>query len=220
MFEHTSRYYNIETATLTLPDGRVVAYKRRRFLPQADSLQVLAEVPRVREDMGYPPLVTPSSQIVGTQAVLNVLMGERYKVIPKEVQQYVRGFYGHPPAPVSAELQRRVLGDEEPIRGRPADMLEPEWEKAKAEVGELARSDEDVLSYALFPQVALDFLRRRATANGTAKEVIAAIAAALPAPPEAVAAGPTGDGSAWKWIGRREALAADPRRWRYYEGHS
>jgi len=123
--------------------------------------EVLKEMPRVREDLGYPPLVTPSSQIVGTQAVMNVLMGERYKVIPQEVRDYCRGLYGRPPAEINPDLMRMAIGDEEPITGRPADGIEPGWEKAKAEIGDLAESEEDVMSYALFPQQAREFLELR-----------------------------------------------------------
>jgi len=122
---------------------------------------VIEELPRVREDMGYPPLVTPTSQIVGTQAVVNVLMGERYKIISQEVRDYCKGLYGRPPAPINPELMKKALGDEEPITCRPADLLEPGFEKAKEEIGDLAESDEDVLSYALFPQVAREFLQLR-----------------------------------------------------------
>jgi oxaloacetate decarboxylase (Na+ extruding) subunit alpha len=140
---------------------------------------VLDEIPKVRADMGYPPLVTPSSQIVGTQATFNVIMNERYKVIPEEVKQYVRGYYGRPPAPINPELQKKAIGDEEPITCRPADMMSPGWEKAKAEIGSLAKSEEDVLSYALFPQVARPFLERRAKGMGGKEEIAAAIAAML-----------------------------------------
>jgi len=121
---------------------------------------VLEELPRVREDMGFPPLVTPTSQIVGTQAVLNVLMG-RYKMISQEVRDYCQGLYGRPPAEISPELLKKALGDTEPITCRPADTLEPGFDKAKAEIGDLAESDEDVLSYALFPQPARDFFELR-----------------------------------------------------------
>jgi pyruvate/oxaloacetate carboxyltransferase len=139
--------------------------------------EVLAEVPRVREDLGFPPLVTPSSQIVGTQATLNVVFGQRYKVVPEEVKQYVRGYYGKPPAPINPKVQHLVIGDEEPITCRPADLLEPGMEKARAEIGALAHNEEDVLSYALFPQVAQRFLEWRA--HGVDEEMIriAAIAA-------------------------------------------
>jgi oxaloacetate decarboxylase alpha subunit len=140
---------------------------------------VLDEIPKVRADMGYPPLVTPSSQIVGTQATLNVVMNERYKVIPEEVKQYVRGYYGRPPAPINPELKKKAIGDEEPITCRPAEMLSPGWERAKTEIGSLAKSEEDVLSYALFPQVAKPFFERRSAGMGGKEEIAAAIAAML-----------------------------------------
>ena len=123
--------------------------------------EVLAEVPRVREDFGYPPLVTPTSQIVGSQAVLNVLAGERYKMVTKESKGLLRGEYGRLPAPVNEEVRKKAIGDEEVITCRPADKLEPELEKQKAEAGELAKCEEDVLSYALFPQVAKTFLAEK-----------------------------------------------------------
>ncbi|HIE31669.1 MAG TPA: oxaloacetate decarboxylase subunit alpha, partial [Methanosarcinales archaeon] len=121
---------------------------------------VLAEMPRVRKDLGYPPLVTPTSQIVGTQAVLNVLTGERYKIIPKEVREYVRGMYGKPPASISEELLERVLGEDDVITCRPADLLEPELDQITREAHELGivRKEEDILTYALYPQIAKTFL--------------------------------------------------------------
>ncbi len=123
--------------------------------------EVLLEVPRVREDMGYPPLVTPTSQLVGTQAVFNVLTGERYKVISNEVKDYCRGMYGRPPAPINPELMTLAIGDEEPISCRPADLIEPGFEKAREEIGDLAESEEDVISYALYPQPTREFLQMR-----------------------------------------------------------
>ena len=142
--------------------------------------EVLAEVPRVRAELGYPPLVTPSSQIVGTQAALNVLLGERYKMVTKETKNLAMGLYGKTPAPIDPEIRKLVLGDEEIIKGRPADLLEPEFEKAKAEVGDLAKSEEDVISYVLFPQVAKEFLAKRDRKDvGLSAEQVAAIAAAL-----------------------------------------
>ncbi len=119
--------------------------------------EVMNEVPRVREDFGYPPLVTPSSQIVGTQATLNILTGERYKVVTSEVKSYLKGLYGKPPAPVNEEIRKRVLGDEEPVEVRPADIIGIEMEKARKEVGDKAKSKEDVISYALFPKIFLEF---------------------------------------------------------------
>lgn len=123
--------------------------------------EIMAEVPRVREDMGYPPLVTPTSQIIGIQAVVNVLMGERYKLCSGEVKDYVRGLYGKPPAPIKDEIRRKIIGDQEVITVRPADLLEPLWEKAKQESARYARSEEDILIYALFPQVALKYFAWR-----------------------------------------------------------
>lgn len=122
--------------------------------------EVMEELPKCRKDMGYPPLVTPTSQIVGTQAVLNVLMG-RYKVISKEAQALVEGKYGKLPGTLSPELKKLALGDREPISVRPADLLEPEWERLKKEVADKASRDEDVLVFALFPQVAEQYLKKR-----------------------------------------------------------
>lgn len=122
---------------------------------------VLEEIPKVRAELGYPPLVTPTSQIVGTQAVLNVLSGARYKLVPGEVKAYVRGLYGRPPAPVDSEVQKKIIGNEEPLSIRPADILEPGLEKAKRDSSELARSPEDVVSYALFPQITKKFFEER-----------------------------------------------------------
>lgn len=123
--------------------------------------EVLKEVPRVREELGYPPLVTPSSQIVGTQAVMNVITGERYKVILKEVRNYLKGLYGKPPGLVDPDLLKKVLKEEEPFEGRPADLLEPALEKAREELGSYMEKEEDLLSYIIFPQVALPFFKRR-----------------------------------------------------------
>lgn len=123
--------------------------------------EVLVETPKVRADLGYPPLVTPMSQMVGVQATNNVLAGERYKNISKEVKAYCRGEYGTPPAPINPEVMKKALGDEKPIEGRYADTLEPVFEKTKAELEGIARSDEDVLSYVLFPQVTEKYFAAR-----------------------------------------------------------
>ena len=123
--------------------------------------EVLAETPRVREDLGYPPLVTPMSQMVGVQATANVLAGERYKNISKEIKAYVRGEYGKAPDKLNPDLVKKVLGDEEPITGKFADTLGDGFEKAKAEIGDLAKSEEDVLSYVAFPTQAEAFLQKR-----------------------------------------------------------
>lgn len=125
----------------------------------------LAEVPRVRKELGYPPLVTPTSQIVGTQAVFNVLMGERYKIVPKEVKDYMLGYYGRPPAEIDKEVQKKIIGNEEPITCRPADLIEPGLEKAKKAIARYVQKPEDILSYAIFPQVAENFLKERLAAK-------------------------------------------------------
>lgn len=141
---------------------------------------VLEEVPEVRADLGYPPLVTPSSQIVGTQATLNVLLGERYQVIPEEVRQYIRGYYGRPPAPIDPAVKQKAIGDEEPIDCRPADLIPPGMEQARQEVVSLlddpAPDEEDIISYALFPQVAGPFLERRARGSHGKEHIAAAVA--------------------------------------------
>lgn len=123
--------------------------------------EVLKEIPRVREDLGWLPLVTPTSQIVGTQAVLNVLMGERYKMVSKETKGIVRGEYGRTPAPISDEFRKKIIGDEEPITCRPADLLKPELAELKKKCAQWIEQDEDVLSYALFDQVATKFFEYR-----------------------------------------------------------
>ena len=123
--------------------------------------EALIEIPRVREDMGYPPLVTPLSQMVGNQAVTNVLVGERYKNISKEIKAYIKGEYGKAPGEINEELKKKVLGDSSPITCRFADTLEPGFEKGKAEIGDKAKSDEDVLSYIAFPQQAESFFDKR-----------------------------------------------------------
>lgn len=125
--------------------------------------EVLDEIPVVRRELGYPPLVTPNSQIVGTQAVLNVLTGERYKLVPGEVKDYIAGKYGRPPAPVDQKIMSKVLGDREPITCRPADLIEPRMDKIRKEAKDLVKSEEEIISYALFPQVARRFLDMKHT---------------------------------------------------------
>ena len=122
---------------------------------------VLAEIPRVRKDFGYPPLVTPTSQIVGTQAVLNVLQGERYKMITKESKGLLRGEYGRVPGEVNEEVRKKAIGNDTVVTCRPADLIAPELPKYREEAKGLAKSEEDVLSYALFPRVASKFLEAR-----------------------------------------------------------
>ncbi len=123
--------------------------------------EVLKEIPNVRKDLGYPPLVTPMSQMVGTQSVLNVLNGERYKMCVKEVKDYLLGKYGKAPANVNEEVKKKIIGEEEPITCRPADLLKPEFEEMKEKYKDIARCDEDVLSLALFENVATDFLKKK-----------------------------------------------------------
>ena len=123
--------------------------------------EVLVETPKVRKDMGYPPLVTPTSQMVGVQAVRNVLDGQRYKSVSKEIKAYCRGEYGHTPAPIDPEIQKMILGDEQPLTVRYADTLEPVVDKTREKLGDLARSDEDVLSYIAFPNLAEKFFEER-----------------------------------------------------------
>lgn len=123
--------------------------------------EVLQETPKVRKDLGYPPLVTPMSQMVGVQAANNVLSGERYKNISKEIKSYLKGEYGQAPGTIDPELITKVLGSEQPVKGRFADTLAPEFEKVKKEIGSMAKSDEDVLSYILFPQIAEKFFHAR-----------------------------------------------------------
>jgi pyruvate/oxaloacetate carboxyltransferase len=122
---------------------------------------VLAEMPQVRKDLGYPPLVTPTSQIVGSQAALNVMTGKRYSVVAMETRNYVMGLYGEPPGDISEDMKNKVLGKKEPINCRPADLLKPGLEQARKEAGSLAASEEDVLSYALFPEIAREYFLSR-----------------------------------------------------------
>lgn len=127
--------------------------------------EVLAEIPRVREDFGLPPLVTPTSQIVGTQAVMNVIAGERYKMVPNESKALLRGEYGRLPAPFNEEVRRKILGDEPIINHRPADDIAPELDNYRKEIAQYSQQDEDVLSYALFPQVATKYFQTRQAAQ-------------------------------------------------------
>ena len=132
---------------------------------------VLKEVPRVRAELGYPPLVTPLSQMVGTQAVMNVISGQRYKMIPKEIKDYVKGLYGHSPAPISDEIKQLIIGDVPVETRRPADLLSPGMGTYATEAGQYAKSVEDVLSYALFPAIALPFLKKKYAPKSDVQEV-------------------------------------------------
>lgn len=154
---------DINTLRYQVPGGMlsnlVSQLKQQGKEDQLDA--VLKEVPRVREDLGYPPLVTPTSQIVGTQAVLNVICGERYKMISNETKGIVRGEYGKTPAPISDEIRKMIIGDEKPITCRPADNIPKELDKYREEMKQYLEQEEDVLSYALFGQVAVKFFKER-----------------------------------------------------------
>ncbi|MGB9740954.1 MAG: oxaloacetate decarboxylase subunit alpha [Candidatus Bathyarchaeia archaeon] len=154
--------------------------------------EVLEEVPKVRKELGYPPLVTPTSQLVGIQAVFNVLSGKRYSIVPKEIKDYVKGLYGKPPAPIDPKVKKKIIGDEKPITCRPADLLEPALDKIPEDVKPYIESEEDKLTYALFPQVALEFFKKRKAKREEVKtgislkrmaelEEVAAVSAAIAA---------------------------------------
>lgn len=158
-----------EALTYQIPGGMlsnmISQLKAQNSLDKLD--EVLKEVPKVREDLGYPPLVTPMSQMVGTQATVNVLTGERYKMILKEVKAYCRGEYGKAPGEINLEVMKKALGNETPITTRFADTLEPQFEKTKEELKDITTRDEDVLSYISFPQIAEDFFKKRKSAPKT-----------------------------------------------------
>ncbi len=161
--------FNVDTNVLSyqVPGGMLSNLMSQ--LAQANAMdkynEVLLEVPRVREDLGFPPLVTPSSQFVGTQAVMNVVAGERYKMIPNEIKDYVKGKYGKPSVPIADDIKKKIIGDEEVITCRPADLLPPQLESIKAEMKEYYEQEEDVMSYGLFPQVAVKFFKDRQAAK-------------------------------------------------------
>jgi oxaloacetate decarboxylase alpha subunit len=154
---------NINTLIYQIPGGMlsnlVSQLKEQNALDKLED--VLKEVPKVREDLGYPPLVTPTSQIVGTQAVLNVIAGERYKMIPNEVKQYVKGMYGKPTVPIKEDVVKMIIGDEEVIDCRPADLLEPVLDENRKKITKYIMDEEDVLSYTLFPKPAMDYFKYR-----------------------------------------------------------
>jgi oxaloacetate decarboxylase alpha subunit len=154
---------DINTLVYQVPGGMLSNLVSQ--LKEANALDkfeaVLAEVPRVREDLGFPPLVTPSSQIVGTQAVMNVLSGERYKMVPNEVKDVVRGKYGRTTVPIKKEIVKKIIGDEKQVSCRPADLLEPELKAAKKEAAGYIESPEDILTYAMFPGPAKKFFEYR-----------------------------------------------------------
>ncbi|WP_027717275.1 oxaloacetate decarboxylase subunit alpha [Desulfovirgula thermocuniculi] len=161
-FDLASKSVDVNVMIYQIPGGMMSNFISQ--LSQQNALhrlpEVLEELPRVRKEFGYPPLVTPTSQIVGTQAVLNVLFG-RYKIVTNEVKQYMRGFYGQPPGPVDEEVRKMIIGNEEPITCRPADLLEPGLPEARKLAAPYMQKEEDVISVALFPQVAPKFLQER-----------------------------------------------------------
>jgi len=186
---------------------------------------VLEEVPKVRRELGYPPLVTPTSQIVGTQAVFNVLSGKRYSMVPKEVKDYAKGLYGKPPAPIDKEVKKKIIGDEEVITHRPADLLKPELKAVSKEAKKFIESDEDTLTYVLFPQTAIEFFKKRKMKREETEssmlsplekqefEEVAAVSAALAeylvSRGEVVAVIPArklGKSSPWNMAGRQEQM--------------
>ena len=189
-FESDFKGVDINILKSQIPGGMISNMENQlREQNSLDKLdEVLKEIPRVRKDMGYPPLVTPTSQIVGSQATLNVLTGERYKVITKETRQCLLGNYGKLPAPIDEELLAKVSGDKEITSCRPADLLEPEWDKACKELGDKYTSEEDRLTYALFAKVALKFFETRGKPQ---PEAVAKAPATAPAP-SAASSVPTG----------------------------
>jgi oxaloacetate decarboxylase alpha subunit len=176
----------VDTNTLTyqVPGGMLsnLISQLKEAKKEDKYYEVLAETAVVRKEFGYPPLVTPTSQIVGTQAVMNVIAGERYKMVTKESKALLRGEYGQLPGEVDPAVRKKVIGDDEVITVRPADLLKPEYDKLKEEIGDLARSEEDVLSYAVFPQVARAFFEKRLEKeSGISDELLAVITAAVSA---------------------------------------
>ncbi|EHE2272861.1 oxaloacetate decarboxylase, partial [Salmonella enterica subsp. enterica serovar Hartford] len=202
-FEGQLKGYDSRILVAQVPGGMLTNLESQlKQQNAADKLdQVLAEIPRVREDLGFIPLVTPTSQIVGTQAVLNVLTGERYKTIAKETAGILKGEYGHTPVPVNAALQARVLEGGAPVTCRPADLLKPELAELEADVRRQAQEKgiqlagnaiDDVLTVALFPQIGLKFLENRH--NPAAFEPVPQAEAAKPAVKEEKAAKPAASG--------------------------
>lgn len=165
---------NIKTLLYQVPGGMLSnLVSQLKDQGKLDKLEeVLEEVPRVRKDLGYPPLVTPMSQMVGTQAVFNIIMGERYKIVPSEIKNYVKGLYGRPTTDMDPEFIKKIVGDEKIYTGRPADLLEPQLKEFREAIKEYIEQEEDVLSYALFPQVAEKFFKERKVEKYQVDEVM------------------------------------------------
>ncbi len=183
-FEGSMQGVNPQVLVFQIPGGMLsnLDHQLREQGAEDRYDEVLKEVPRVRAELGYPPLVTPSSQIIGTQATLNVVTGERYSMIPTEIKQYIRGYYGRPPAEIDPEIRKKAIGDEKPLDCRPADMLEPELPAAREALKDIEHVERDLVSYALYPQYALDFLKRKALKKMRGKmtiELEVALAAAV-----------------------------------------
>lgn len=164
-YQNVASPMEVDTAVLSyqIPGG-MISNLRNQLAGQNASHRygdVLLELPQVRAELGYPPLVTPTSQMLGTQAVLNVLTGKRYSVVPKEIRDYVKGLYGRPPASIDPEIKKLIIGDEEQVTHRPADDLEPMLDTARKEILPYYQQEEDVLTYILFPEVALEFFKTR-----------------------------------------------------------
>jgi pyruvate/oxaloacetate carboxyltransferase len=209
-----SNLLGIDTGVLEhqVPGGMIsnLVGQLREQGQEAKLQQVLDENARVRADLGYPPLVTPSSQIVGTQAVLNVLTGNRYATVTRETRNLAGGQYGRTAVPIERGILSQILGDQQPIDHRPADDLQPELAKAKEDAGNLARSDEDVLSHVMFPQPAKEFFEWREGGEGPERELVAAIVGAMVvkdrparvASPAAAPASSNGRAEQWRQFGR------------------
>ena len=216
-WKHESNLLGVDAGVLShqVPGGMIsnLVGQLREQGQESKLKDVLAENARVRADLGYPPLVTPSSQIVGTQAVLNVLTGKRYGTVTRETRNLAKGLYGATAQPIKQDVLTEILGDDTPIDHRPADDLEPELEKAKAEIGDLAESPEDVLSYVMFPQPAKAFMEWRREGGGPERELVAAVVGAMaisdrPAPAPVAASAPAGNGAAdtWRTFGRMRQM--------------
>jgi pyruvate/oxaloacetate carboxyltransferase len=216
---YESEFTGVDTDVLQfqIPGGMMSnLVKQLRDQNAEDRLsEVLSEVPKVREELGYPPLVTPTSQIVGTQATLNVLLEERYRMIPKETKNLIRGLYGRSAGPIDEGVKQKAIGDREPITVRPADFLEPEIDRLKDELG--FDNIEDLLSYALFPQVAMVFFDERED-RAISPEEVAAIATVMTCTfPERVPCikrpiiEPRYEPSPWSMAGRIELMNARGR---------
>ena len=218
-WKHESNLLGVDAGVLRhqVPGGMIsnLVGQLREQGQEARLGEVLEENARVRADLGYPPLVTPSSQIVGAQAVLNVLTGKRYGSVTRETRNLARGLYGATPRPIAADVLERVLEeDETPIAHRPADDLKPELDEAAREIGELAESAEDVLSYVMFPQPARRFLEWRREGGGPERELVAAVVGAMavreranarPQAPASDAAAPARGGD-WRRFGRMRQM--------------